>query len=212
MVFNVGEVDENIFDCPVIGRCGPKEKEMGSHTFALTSLLSYFQAHEYENYLILDSDCWPVRKGWLELLLKKMGQFPFAAPYRIENLDLFPHPSAFFIKGQHIRDNRLDFQRDGLFLNNLLNISIADVGSSVPASAVFPLIRSNRKNPHPVFSAIYYDIFYHHGCGSRVKRTRTDEFNYYGHMISFEESIRKEEELYDLLVKNPRSFIETLRN
>lgn len=32
-----------------------------------------------------------------------------AAPYRTENLDLFPHPCATFLKGTFISDSRLCF-------------------------------------------------------------------------------------------------------
>src|SRR2546425_2026497 len=48
-------------------------------------------------------DCFPVRKGWHDVLANQMHRFnkDFAAPVRAENLDLFPHPSAVFRSEEH---------------------------------------------------------------------------------------------------------------
>src|SRR5262245_10528721 len=50
----------------------------------LKSLLEYARSRPYAHYLILDSDAFPVRRGWVELLLNKMGECRFAAPVRYE--------------------------------------------------------------------------------------------------------------------------------
>ena len=38
----------------------------------------------------------------------------------------------------------------------------------------YSLLRSNKRNLHPVFFAVYDDLIYHHGAGSRVPATRSD--------------------------------------
>ncbi len=176
-----------------------------SHTFTLDRILEYFRSNPYKNYLILDSDCFPIKDNWIDILLEKMDEYDYAAIVRCENLDTFPHPSAFFIKGSAIHKG-LKFLPDK-WSRNLLGKEIADTGSCIPMDRVFPLLRTNKWNPHPIFSGIYYDMFYHHCCGSTLKKTRaTKDFGYYN-------SINNNEELlFNKLIENTDKFLGELNN
>ena len=69
------------------------------------------------------------------------------------------------------------------------------------------MIRTNRVNVHPIGAAIYYDMFYHHGAGSRQAYFRvTDGIKYY----QYPQHQRWLNRAYDLLLENPDNFIASL--
>jgi hypothetical protein len=174
----------------------------------LNKMMTFARAHPYENYLILDSDAFPVREGWLELLLQRMGQRRFAAPIRFENLDSFPHQCALFIKGQAIQDP-FDFTPDMRY-QNLLKQRHLDLSTGLSTEHLFPLVRTNRYNVHPILAGVYYDMFYHHGAGSRKAMIRSMwSSDYYHHMVP--DHFDQEEVLFRELAKNPVGFIARLR-
>lgn len=181
------------------------------HVVGLRALLGYFRRHRYRHYLILDSDCFPISKGWLaqlKLMMEASGQ-KIAAPFRTENLDIFPHPCAFFIKGAAVRDRRIDFYPR--VIKNLMGVGSLDPGTAIPRTKCFPLVRSNARNPHPIFAAIYHHLFYHHGCGSRRAAGRAIKLGYLDHIVPRDAHERIERRLYRRLVKNPDAFISWLR-
>lgn len=178
------------------------------HGQLLQNLLEYARTVSYDNYLFLDSDAFPVTPDWLPTLVALMGDFPFAAPVRTENLDLFPHPCSFFVRGEHIHLPELDF-RVGPF-TNLLQKSVQDVGCRIPLRNCYPLVRTNVYNPHPLLAAIYGHFFYHHGCGSRKFAMRsTCLYNYYGHVVTNHADI--ESSLFNALASDPNVFIQRLK-
>jgi hypothetical protein len=184
----------------------------GPHTVleaqkTLRALLEFARSHPYAYYLILDSDAFPVRRGWLPLLLQKMGARRFAAPVRYENLDTFPHPCALFIKGEAITD-AFDFAPSFQY-RNLLGEPALDLGSALPREHWFPLIRSNRCNVHPVLAAVYYDVFYHHGGGSRRVFLRSVMQGYYEHLVG--DADAEEKQAFAALQQDPEGFIRRLR-
>ena len=70
------------------------------------------------------------------------------------------------------------------------------------ADSIFPLLRTNRRNPNLLAAGIYYDIFYHHGCGSRPFYMRT--MSYYNEIGIDSEKLKKQ--LFD----DPDKFIKWL--
>jgi len=185
------------------GSCNP-------HANGLNKILSYFRKHPYRYYLLLDSDCFPVTKGWINILLSQMelGEWKMAAPIRTENLDLFPHPCAFFIKGEAIHDPAINFKPKTT--TNLLGFGAWDPGAAISLKKCFPLLRSNVYNPHPLFAAIYHHLFYHHSSGSRVPNSRVLRYGYLDSRISRTSHARIEKDLYRRLTKNPSRFIREL--
>ena len=197
----------------VIGRLAENPAARGRHlphVIGLQALLAYFRSHPYQHYLILDSDCFPIVPGWLDHLnsmMELVGQ-QIAAPFRTENLDIFPHPCAFFVKGKAVHDPRINFRPR--LIRNLLGTKCADPGPAIPRTLCFPLIRSNARNPHPIFSAVYHHLFYHHGCGSRPTAGRVIKLGYVDHIVSPSAHRRIEQRLYHRLVKDPAAFISWL--
>jgi hypothetical protein len=143
--------------------------ENEGHARALARLLDHFRDQRSpEAFLILDSDCFPVAPRWHDVLRADMARFGklAAAPVRTENLDLFPHPSAFYLLPAALEPGRLDFAKRPS--PNLLGQEVLDVGSAMQgAEWLLPLLRTNARNVHPVAAAIYHHLFYHHGAGSR---------------------------------------------
>ena len=158
-----------------------------------------------------------MRAGWLDDVRRQMADRPFAAAIRCENLDLFPHPCVFFIRGEHVHDETLDFSPGCAC--DLRSEPVVDAGAGIGLDRCFPLIRTNVYNPHPVFAAVYFDAFYHHGAGSRgTKRVRAVTGGYYDSVLqaaTSDEAIARgtaiEARLFDALCRNPRRLIDALR-
>ena len=98
----------------------------------------------------------------------------FAAVVRAENLDAFPHPCVFFTP-----DINCIVFGDVPGGINLLGMQISDVACTADLKSLFPLLKTNRVSRHPVIGSIYYDSFYHHGCGSRSFLMRATGVGYY---------------------------------
>lgn len=182
------------------------------HKEGLAYLLSYARQHAYANYLILDSDCFPVRENWYSELKTQMQQFnkTIAAPVRVENLDLFPHPCAVFISKDEIHNKQIDFRND-VKIKNMLGIEVNDVGTAMYGmEQLMPLLRTNVVNVHPVAAAIYHHMFYHHGAGSRDFNFRiTERYKYYDHWWrkNGKKQEAQAERLLHELRRNPDKFL-----
>ena len=183
------------------------------HSHALMQVVNYFRENPYDAYLILDSDCFPVWEGWHDVLLEQMQKFGkrFAAPVRAENLDAFPHPSAFFATAEGIRHPGLDFARHESV--NLLGDKVVEVGGAMQAmnEHFLPLVRTNTLNVHPVAAGIYHHLFYHHGAGSRDFNFRIlKRYDYYQHWFDNENREAQCRDLLNALMQDPDGFIQRL--
>ncbi|HMC38572.1 MAG TPA: hypothetical protein VKI19_02855 [Acidimicrobiales bacterium] len=152
----------------------------GSHPDKLNALAGAIseQAAPDDLLVFIDGDAFPVRPldGWLQGLL---ASAPLAAVRRDENLgDRQPHPcfcvtTARFwrelpgdwnaaawtnSRGEEVRDN------GGLLLARLEEKGVVWT----------PILRSNRRNAHPILFGIYDGHIYHHGAGFRAPATRAD--------------------------------------
>lgn len=186
------------------------------HSRALKQVLDYFRSVSCDAYLILDSDCFPVWDGWHDVLLEQVQKFNkiIAAPVRVENLDLFPHPSAFFILGHGIHHPKINF--DVVQIVNLLGGAVADVGGgmqNIIGQLLMPMLRTNVVNLHPVAAAVYHHLFYHHGSGSRDFDFRIlKRYDYYGHWHSSDDKQAQGNRLINSLLSDPDKFIDRLMN
>lgn len=171
----------------------PEAKRMSdAHLSGLKKLLEYFRTQNYEHFLFLDCDAFPIQKGWLDKLLLKMEeqpvfyneeflhsygqQYEIAAAVRAENLEQRLHASILFAN----KLNFLDFEF-GALGTDLRGEREKDI--YLPTyqfkrrKFAYPLMRSNQFNLHPVACGIYYNMFYHHACGSgREFKTRTQDY------------------------------------
>lgn len=170
-----------------------------AHCNGLNRLTDYFREHEsqYENFLYIDSDAFPIKKNWLETLLNRMQpqdrvdintgailtnkkkgrEYDIAAALRSENLESRLHASILFVKKKALQNIVFQFGRSGddLAGNPELDVYIPKYQKDLRYLA-FPLIRTNKNNLHPVACGVYFDMFYHHSCGSgRPFHTRASD-------------------------------------
>lgn len=174
------------------------------HLTGIYDIFDFFKRNRrvYDYFLLLDNDAWPIKEKWLPALLNRMGTRNVAMPIRYENLETRFHASILFFKSNVI--DLITFKR-GDPTQRLDGVTDGDIGVVYPGgnTAVFPMIRTNRFNLHPVTSAIYYDTFYHHSCGTRQGGFKS---NYYYNGIIPHQDHYKDSCLAELR-KNPASFI-----
>ena len=183
------------------------------HAIALQRVAEHFARREHSAYLLLDSDCFPIASGWHNVLLKQMQRFgkQFAAPVRVENLDLFPHPCAMFFLPSALQSGCLDFAH--ATAKNLLGVDINDPCAAMQGQCenLLPLMRTNVLNVHPIAAAIYHHLFYHHSVGSRGIFYRVlNKFAYYDHWHNVADDNRCLKKLLDALLRDPEGFVASL--
>lgn len=185
------------------------------HPAGIEQMLEYMRKKQdsFSGFLILDSDCFPVRPGWHEVLDQQMQRFnkSIAAPIRYENLDMFPHPCVVYMNKPGLQNQNINFNYKEV--KNLLGDMIDEVGGAMCelSDEVLPLLRSNRVNLHPVAAGIYHHLFYHHAAGSRGFEFRLLKmYDYCSHWIDTESQADFGEQLFDTLIQDPDGFIDKL--
>jgi len=208
----VNSISTNLFEADEVIQIN--NKNIG-HPAGIQQIFSYMREkkEKYSGYLLLDSDAFPVRAGWHDILDKQMSQFnkSIAAPIRYENLDKFPHPCVVYMNELGINNPNVNFNYAKV--KNLLGDMINEVGGMMPvvSDEVLPLLRTNRVNLHPVAVGIYHHLFYHHGAGSRGFDFRLLKmYQYYDHWIDNEGQPEYGEQLMEALVRDPEGFIDKL--
>jgi hypothetical protein len=200
-------------------------KDHHAHLMGLNTLLELFKEKQgdYRDFLIIDSDAFPIRKEWLPHLLKEMGNiesffdnsgmaipslanktYHVALALRPENLEKRLHASVLFIRKKFL--NNVSFNVDNIGAD-MLGMRECDI--HLPyyeghRSLAFPLIRTNQHNVHPLCCGIYFNMFYHHGSGSRAYNMRG--IKYWKDV----EGICEVGELSEMLFDNPTQFISDL--
>jgi hypothetical protein len=143
-----------------------------SHPKALDYLASKVSA-DFDYIVTLDTDSFPVRDDWLDVLVHgcETGA-AVAGVYRNEmvpSVDPFIHVSGLCVRRRDLRDLNVSFGRRLQFGDQ----HNQDVGQKITyefirlGRAIAPLERSNKVNYHFLIGGIYGDIIYHHGAGSR---------------------------------------------
>lgn len=203
-------VDELDSDVDVIGVSASN----AGHSEGMAKLVEIFRKSDFTHFLFLDSDCFPVHPEWFQVLTTQMQKFDkhFSAPIRVENLDKFPHPCAFFCDAIGLFDSRINFDI-GHPGSNMLGETVQDVGNAMLPllSDLLPLIRTNMVNYHPVAAGIYHHLFYHHGAGSRNFKFRViDKYGYCNHWWSQVDDDQLAEQLRLALFDNPEVFLQNL--
>jgi hypothetical protein len=188
-------------DSIIVGRADGIIGGKNQHIDGLAVLMEYARNNHYKNYLVLDSDCFPFKNGWINELSPHLKNYDACSVLRIENCTTFPHPCACFFKDP----NKVSFgvRKHQDLLGRLFRDSTCIVEKA------FPMIRTNKKNPHLLAAAIYFDMFYHHGCGSRpfVMRTMAEgPLPYYTDIDLGTNPAKLKKRLLD----NPQAFIDWL--
>lgn len=170
--------------CNIIGSCETSEDGKIQHYKGLLKLLEYARSFDHRAWLILDCDSFPIDPRWETII-----GFRNACVIRVENLDTFYHPCI-----AYCIDRSMDC-KISKHVNLMGGPEFEEL--AISANNVFPLLRTNKINHHPLMAGIYYDIFYHHCAGSRDFCARSD--SYYDTMPTAD--------LDNLLFDNPHEFI-----
>ena len=202
-----------------------------AHLLGLRTLRTLFgqELNNYRNFLILDSDAFPIKVGWLGKLLNVMGtddvvfedgaamtslkkkQHQVALALRSENLERRLHASILFIRKEWLHQVSFDVAEVG---KDLLGVRECDIHlpyyeTEKGRTEAFPLIRTNKENVHPLSCGIYYDMFYHHACGSGRKYNLRST-KYWGEFASEVMEGDYLDQLAEGLFRNPGPFVWTL--
>ncbi len=145
------------------------------HELKLTLLgdLVSLAAGEDETILFIDGDAFPIAPIG-PYLREKLERYPLVAIRRDENHgDPQPHPSFCATTAGFWRRLPGDWRR-GRTWTNPQGKEVTDVGGNLLGLLEdarvewYPMLRTNKVNPHPLQFGIYDDVVYHHGGGFRL--------------------------------------------
>ena len=129
--------------------------------------------------MFIDGDAFPIADP-LPLIEKGLASTALVAVRRDENLgDVQPHPCFAVTSVGTWKDIQGDWSRGHPWTNEAGGLG-SDVGGNLlyllesRGLAWTPLLRSNRRNLHPIFFGVYADVVYHHGAGFRRATSRRD--------------------------------------
>jgi hypothetical protein len=144
------------------------------HEIKLTALgdLVARAAEPEETIIFMDGDSFPVRPVG-RFLRESLERYPLVAVRREENNgDRQPHPSFCAMRARFWIELPGDWRR-GRTWRNRQGKEITDVGGNLLGLLEdrgiewYPMLRSNRVNPHPLQFGVYEDLIYHQGGGFR---------------------------------------------
>ena len=145
------------------------------HQFKLTLLgdMAAEAAEPDETILFLDGDSFPIAPV-APFLREKLAEYSLVAVRRDENNgDPIPHPSFCAMSARFWKELPGDWRRGGTWVNPQ-GREVTDTGGSLYATLRdsgiewYPMLRSNKVNPHPLKFGVYEDLVYHHGGGLTV--------------------------------------------
>ena len=153
----------------------------GTHAEKLNELaaIAMAQSEPSDVLLFLDGDAFPVAPlhPWISDVLHS---YRLAAVRRDENLgDPQPHPS-FCVTTVALWEELGGDWRPGGSWTDTFGQERTDVGGTLlhqlrdKEMDWLPLLRTNTRNPHPVWFGIYDHRVYHHGAGFRNRASRID--------------------------------------
>jgi hypothetical protein len=130
-------------------------------------------AEEEELIMFIDGDAFPIAPIG-PFLRAKLERYPLVAVRRDENNgDPQPHPSFCVTTAGFWRGLPGDWRR-GRTWTNPQGKQVTDVGGNLRGLLAdagiewYPMLRSNKVNPHPLQFGVYEDLVYHHGGGFRL--------------------------------------------
>lgn len=157
------------------------------HLWGLQHLTAYFKERQknFDYFLYLDCDAFPIMVGWLPELAAQMQEqavfqdgmfsrmtgrnYDIAAAVRSENLERRLHASALLVKQEALPNVSIEASLIGIDLigNVESDIHLPEYEGRLKDRA-YAMMRSNKINLHPLACGVYYNMFYHHGCGARL--------------------------------------------
>jgi hypothetical protein len=188
--------------------------------------MDYFKSHadEYENFLLIDCDAFPVCPNWQEILTKKMEESDrwYAALLRTEHFEGYPWLGLFYLRGKYVNEDIPDwFPRP---YEDLMGHHHREFGTTRNKthhdgkSIWYPLLRSNVLNPHPIRFGIYNHLFYHHMKGSWNKddlnwkadvtvNCNVENYGYFDHYMKRSDHPAIAERCHEKLMTDSENFL-----
>lgn len=137
------------------------------------------QAPQDDLLLFLDGDAFPIEDPFATVN-PLLADHDLVAVQQKENVgDRQPHPSFAVTRVGTWLYLQGDWSMGFPWTNNV-GATLTDVGGNLlralerTATPWAPLLRSNRRNFHPLWFGIYGDVVYHHGAGFRSAASRVD--------------------------------------
>lgn len=158
-----------------------KTEEIGDHADKLNYLAHEIttSAEDSDLIIFLDGDAFPVQKI-VPFIKDHINKHRLIAIKRTENDDdPQPHPSFCATTVGFWKGINGDW-RKGYQWKNLQGENVTDVGGNLLNLLELnhidwlPLLRSNKKNLHPLWFGVYGNMIYHHGAGFRSPLSRID--------------------------------------
>lgn len=152
------------------------------HGDSLKILLNAAKQKEYDYFVTLDMDAFPIKENWLEnLSILLNDRQPVAAIDRVENGDSsLTHPSFCVLKKSFVQENNLDFYPNSTHISDLhFQHFLLDTNQRIDTGITIAyqlsknrldwvrLQRSNSANIHFLMAGIYGDSIFHMGATSR---------------------------------------------
>jgi hypothetical protein len=162
----------------------------------------------YSHFLFLDMDAFPIRENWDQFLTGKLaGRWDLAVLLRPENLEQRLHSSVIFCKKIVLGELSWEICEVGRDLagGKENDIKLMPYQEKLRNRA-FPLLKSNQHLVHPLLCGIYWDMFYHHSCGTGRKFNMRSG-SYWGHILPKETRVQ---EFTDQLMIDSNGFIKKL--
>jgi hypothetical protein len=161
------------------------ERGSREHAHHLDGLLAHALAGPADHFVTLDLDSFPVADAWHDRL-RTASTSGIAAILRRENLDtVLPHPSCTFLPRGFVEDHPFSFSPDSdgsSGFRSFLRTSGQRADTGIRLARILaegsipwhPLLRSNRREVHPLIAGIYDDTIFHLGAGARESLFRRD--------------------------------------
>lgn len=187
----------------------PSDKYYLEHVNGLKTLIDEFRRNiEYGWMLLLDSDAFPVRAGWQNVLPQHINhkKKQWASAVRVECLDLFPHPCVWLIprRALDVLDNLASMPP----VPDICGRNVMNIGTGLSTKDALPLIKTNVWSPHPFMCTVYYGAFYHHAGGSRAPGNKS--IQYYRNTVPDGYHRKFYDDVDGMLLANPEEFISRL--
>jgi hypothetical protein len=152
-------------------------EQLGSHSGKLNHLAMEIseEAADSDLLMFLDGDAFPIADP-MPFIEEGLSRAPLIAVRRAENVDQpQPHPCFCVTTVGTWRSLPGDWSA-GPTWPGAHGWDITDVGSllmrelELAGMEWVEVLRSNRRNPDPLYFAVYGDIVYHHGAGFRAEK------------------------------------------
>ncbi len=132
--------------------------------------------------IFIDGDAYPIADV-AAALPPMLERYPLVGVQRKESLgDKQPHPCFTATTVRFWNDAGLDWSRGGTPWTNDIGRFRFDAGGRIlhrleaMGAEWRPLLRSNKRNLHPVLFGVYDDLVYHHGSSFHRTTTQVDRF------------------------------------